>query len=79
MTTLIRVYKSGGVCVGRCDAKCHNAKPGTPCDCICGGSNHGVGEKQAVENVRQYTQAKIDELRANGALVPDELRQSRLF
>ncbi len=51
MTTLIAVYNSSG-CVGRCDAKCYNAK--TPdCDCICGGKNHGTGLEQAIENTRE--------------------------
>lgn len=55
MSTLIAVYNSDG-CVGRCDAKCHDAKePG--CDCICGGRNHGVGRERALENTRVYAHA----------------------
>jgi hypothetical protein len=49
MTTTIAVYNSDG-CVGRCDAKCHNADPSKPCDCICGGKNHGAGRDQAIRN-----------------------------
>lgn len=50
MATLIAVYDSSG-CVGRCDARCYDAKePG--CDCICGGKNHGAGQHQATENTR---------------------------
>jgi len=50
MATLIVVYNSEGV-VGRCDARCYNAKPGTPCDCCCGGVNHAVGLVEASQNV----------------------------
>jgi hypothetical protein len=48
MTTVIAVYSSEG-CVGRCDARCHEAVK-HDCDCICGGKNHGVGVKQAIAN-----------------------------
>jgi len=43
MATVIAVYNSEG-CVGRCDARCHEAK-GFDCKCICGGALHGVGSK----------------------------------
>lgn len=46
MTTAIAVYNSDG-CVGRCDAKCHDATS-PDCDCICGGRLHGVGRSQAI-------------------------------
>jgi hypothetical protein len=48
--TLIAVYNSEG-CVGRCDARCYDAKHSN-CDCICGGRNHGKGKTQAVENTK---------------------------
>jgi hypothetical protein len=48
MTTLIVVGNSEGV-VGRCDAKCYEARE-PECDCICGGRNHGVGLQRALEN-----------------------------
>lgn len=51
MTTLISVHNSEGE-VGRCDAKCHNAKH-KDCDCCCGGVNHGVGGRQAIQNTRE--------------------------
>jgi len=54
MTTLIAAY-NGDRCIGRCDAKCHNAI-GPVCTCICGGKNHGVGSQKAAENVQQPTQ-----------------------
>jgi hypothetical protein len=47
MTTAIAAYTSDG-CVGRCDARCHEAKEET-CTCICGGRLHGVGADRAVE------------------------------
>ena len=48
MTTVIAVYSKQG-CIGRCDARCHEA--GNPeCDCICGGRNHGVGIEKAIAN-----------------------------
>jgi hypothetical protein len=48
MTTAIAVYNSSGV-VGRCDAKCHEATPGTPCDCICGGRLHSASSAAVAE------------------------------
>lgn len=78
MATLIAVYNSEG-CVGRCDAHCYNAKPGTKCDCICGGANHAAGEQLATDNVRQYTQQKLDEIAKKGGYVPDEFKQKSLF
>lgn len=47
MTTLITAYDKSGP-IGRCDAKCYNAK-GAVCRCICGGRNHGVGRRKAIE------------------------------
>ena len=51
MSTLIAVYDTTGTCIGRCDAKCHDAHDPN-CDCICGGENHGVGRDQALTNTR---------------------------
>lgn len=76
MSTLIAVYNSEG-CVGRCDAKCHDATS-SGCHCICGGTNHGVGHDQAERNVRAYTDAKLREIEARGGYVPDEFRQASL-
>lgn len=58
MATLISQHNSDG-CVGRCDAKCYNAK-GRECDCICGGKNHGVGLKQAVENTVNLAETLVE-------------------
>lgn len=59
----------------RCDAKCYGAHPGTRCDCVCGGRNHAVGYRQAVENTR----AIAKELLAQGARLSTEARQLTLF
>lgn len=59
MTTLIAVYNSEG-CVGRCDARCYNAKHPN-CDCICGGANHGAGIEKAMENTEKMAQVWIEE------------------
>lgn len=38
----------------RCDARCYNSPHRTTrCRCICGGANHGVGLKAAVETTQQ--------------------------
>ncbi len=59
LATLIAVYTSEG-CVGRCDARCHDAT--TPeCDCICGGANHGVGQSRAIENTRALAEQWLQE------------------
>lgn len=54
MTTLIAVYNSEG-CVGRCDARCYEARH-PHCDCICGGANHGAGINKATENTREMAE-----------------------
>jgi hypothetical protein len=64
MTTLISYQSSGGE-QGRCDAKCYNAQE-PECDCICGGSNHGAGREQAIENTRERAQEWIAKARAGG-------------
>jgi predicted methyltransferase MtxX (methanogen marker protein 4) len=57
--TLIYSANSSG-CTGKCDANCYNAT--TPhCDCICGGRNHGVGERQARDNTAKYAEEMIKE------------------
>ena len=64
MTTLIAVYNSEG-CVGRCDARCYEARE-PDCDCICGGRNHGAGLAQAVDNTRELAESWLEQARANG-------------
>ena len=51
MTSLLSVYDSR-CCIGCCDAKCYDAKS-LKCNCICRGTNHGVGLEQAVRNVAE--------------------------
>lgn len=71
MTTAYAVYNNDG-CVGRCDAKCHNAK-GDVCHCICGGAMHGVGSKIALEDRKYLSDEEILEnarkLGAGGSLL----------
>jgi hypothetical protein len=57
MATLIEVYNSYG-CIGRCDARCYDAKE-PECKCICGGVNHGVGLKRAIEFSRELVDGDI--------------------
>jgi hypothetical protein len=58
MTTMIAAYDSDG-CIGRCDARCYNAT--TPdCHCICGGKNHGAGQKQAMANTQELAEQWIE-------------------
>ena len=54
---IFAVYNSDG-CVGRCDARCHNAI-GFDCECICGGAFHGVGSKTACEDRGTLTDDEI--------------------
>jgi hypothetical protein len=49
LTTLISQHDSSGL-VGRCDARCHNAKQ-PKCTCICGGRFHGKGFAQARQDL----------------------------
>jgi hypothetical protein len=58
MTTVLAVYNSDG-CVGRCDAKCHDATS-PDCHCICGGRNHGVGPTRAVANTHAMLVERSD-------------------
>lgn len=48
---ILMTQKIGQGPTQRCDARCYNAKGGN-CECICGGRNHGAGEKKALDNVR---------------------------
>jgi hypothetical protein len=59
MTTLIS-YKTSTGATGRCDAKCHKAKR-QKCKCICGGLNHGVGQKQAAKNIPEHLKEILKE------------------
>jgi len=70
MTTLIAVYNSDG-CVGRCDARCYDAKH-DKCECICGGKNHGAGRDKAVDNVREYAEKMVEEYATKNGLTDYE-------
>lgn len=60
MVSLITVHNSDG-CVGRCDAHCYMAKS-PRCACICGGKNHGVGLKRALDHNAERVGLKPDDL-----------------
>jgi hypothetical protein len=44
----------------RCDANCHNAKKPS-CACICGGMNHGKGNKQAAINTHTHARRIVND------------------
>lgn len=73
MTTLISVHNSEG-CVGRCDAKCYDARHPT-CVCICGGRNHGAGKSEAMGNVTQdmIGERSLAEFARKNGLDPSDL------
>lgn len=48
MSIVVEVRTCGGELLGRCDAKCYDAHPGTRCVCICRGANHAQGEAVAL-------------------------------
>ncbi len=56
---LIEVRTSDGV-VGRCDAKCYNARH-PECECVCGGANHGAGLARALDNTRIMAEVWLEE------------------
>lgn len=66
MTTVMAVYNSEG-CVGRCDAKCHDAHE-PECVCICGGANHGAGYQRAVDNTIRWLESEIEQAGATDLL-----------
>lgn len=57
--TLISIYNSDGL-VGRCDARCYDAKH-PDCVCICGGMNHGGGKQKAIDNITEHVKNQIRE------------------
>lgn len=67
MTTVLSFHNSDG-CVGRCDAKCHDAKH-PECDCICGGANHGCGLQQAIVNTKEIIETMMEQMGGNGTEV----------
>ena len=72
MSCLIYASNSSG-CIGRCDANCYNAKD-IECDCICGGKNHGVGYKRALENTTRYSKNWIERYAKEHNIDPKDLK-----
>lgn len=58
--TLIEVRTSSKR-IGRCDARCYKAT-GPKCTCVCGGRNHGVGLRQAVENTKREAEEIVEKM-----------------
>lgn len=82
MATIFSVRNSDG-CVGRCDAKCHEAT-GFDCKCICGGAFHGVGSEIAWEDRKLLIDDEILEgaaklLKGRPGRVAREPEQLELF
>lgn len=50
----------------RCDARCYNGKHAR-CRCVCGGTNHGKGLRQAQQNTAEMAEAMLRNARAMGA------------
>jgi hypothetical protein len=76
MSTLIAVYNSEG-CVGRCDAKCYDAKS-PACDCICRGRNHGAGIERASETTRDIAESWVGQFAESRGLDKAKLRTELL-
>jgi hypothetical protein len=79
MSTIIHANGAGA---GRCDAKCHNAKPRTKCSCVCGGRYHAKGSSEAAQE--QLTKDMLGDdwrevktqIEANGGRFEDALQQA---
>ena len=72
---LIRVTKKGRL-VRKCDARCYDAKK-KHCNCICGGANHGVGKKKAIENTRSMADDLLEDDKKKFLFLDDGIRQLR--
>jgi len=59
MTTIIIRKNKDGVVIGRCDARCYNAK-GKKCHCVCGGDNHGKGLNAAIMQTSRHSELLQD-------------------
>lgn len=53
MATMIEVKDEYGHLMGRCDARCYNAK-GSICQCVCLGLNHGEGLQYAKQQTDSH-------------------------
>ena len=84
MSCLIYASNGRGQCIGKCDSNCYDAKH-PECDCICGGRNHGVGQKKATENTIKYCDdwidryAKENKLKTGDIHVNPDIYQTKLF
>lgn len=46
----------GGEPIGRCTARCYDAEPGSKCQCVCHGRNHGKGVTYAMAHSRELAE-----------------------
>lgn len=63
MSTLLEIRTLNGL-VGRCDARCYDAKH-AKCHCICEGFNHGAGKEKAMIITRRHVETWILAFKAN--------------
>lgn len=79
--TLIYTGNSQG-CTGKCDANCYEATQ-PECKCVCGGRNHGVGHKKALDNTRKYCDVMIEDWNKShpgeSVTIPGETLQLTFF
>jgi hypothetical protein len=61
--TLIAIYNTDKKMIGRCDARCYNAK-GEDCSCPCNGLNHGMGFDVARANTEEHGERLAHEYEA---------------
>jgi len=47
------VYDADSI-VGQCDNRCYDAVSPGCCGCVCGGANHGAGQRRAVRNTYKH-------------------------
>lgn len=53
------LYQRAAGITKTCNARCYDAKPGSKCSCICNGELHAIGEKAALEKLREMLKTKF--------------------
>lgn len=75
------IVRRGGDIVGQCDALCYTAKRDL-CECVCEGTNHGVGLEQAIANTREMAAewvARASQNQPASFELDDTVQQHTLF
>lgn len=72
------LYQRVGTITKVCSARCYEAVPNSRCECICGGKLHAIGERQALEKLREMlrTEALPITRRALRAIHRMEVKES---